>query len=81
MGSTFSGVWDVLHLFSPPDLVATEREHVHSQDLGLCFLVLPHYCNSDSLESPLDTLVEGGYIMLTGREAHKRRNFNVTYSL
>ena len=67
MGSTFFGIWNVLYFFSSPDLVVAEREHVHPQDFNLCLSVLPHHSNSDSLESPLDTLVKGGYIMLTGR--------------
>ena len=67
MGTALSRVWDVLYFISFADLVAVEREYVHAQDYGVCFSVMPHYRNSNSLESPLDALVVGGYIILTGR--------------
>ena len=58
MGSTFSGIWDVLHFFSSLDMVASKREYVHTQDFSMCFSVVSHHGNSDSLENPLDTLIE-----------------------
>ena len=86
MGTALSRIWNVLHIIPSLDLVASKREYVHTQDFSVCFSVVPHHGNSDSLENPLDTLVEGGYIYFDRALNAQRRNlmslirYNPTFS-